>query len=52
MLCVSKGMKQIHNADKISWINPAQEEIGTFFVNKPFSGQGSSERLIFCVEFA
>jgi len=36
----------IHNADNISWITSANEEIGTFFINKPFSAQDSSNRLM------
>jgi len=46
MLSVFEDVKHIHNTDKISWITSAQEEIGTFFVNKPFCGQDCSNRLI------
>ena len=48
---VIEAVKQIHNADKISWITSAQEEIGTFFINKPISGQDSSNGLISHVYF-
>jgi len=46
-VCLSKDVKKTVNANNISWITSAEEEIGTFFINRPSStGQASSNRLV------
>jgi len=42
---VFEGVKPISNANQISWITSAQEEIGTLFINKPHNGQDPLHRL-------